>query len=429
MRIVVTIFLTLMIIAAHAQEATTSGEGDAGAPAEEERQEAATEEDELSEKIDAASGSLDDSIGSIEAGRETFGQNFKGDLRVGYTYTDKDDRDGSDQSESEWRGRFRAGGTFALAEKLVIGGRIASTCSTTECNPDLVFDSTLPNSSSIDDGDVTFDQLYIHAFRREKFDVAIGRLQTKFVSRAGVFSKSLDRDDSNSTNVNWTDGVHGVLHVNNEWTGHLILQKNQADGTGNIRRGPIDFNDKDSRISYFLAWENVQRLGPINQQGFDITYMPKSLMKDGDLNGRIEDYIGVVGRFAASWPEGSVGRRLNVAGEIGYAPETPTRAAMGLPGNGDTDGLAWLVSVSAVDFRPQHSVGINYGRTDAGWLLSPQYRENEEVTEIRYMWRRSANLAIDIRARWREELEQQDNTARKREELNVFARFTLGFGH
>jgi hypothetical protein len=102
---------------------------------------------------------------------------------------------------------------------------------------------------------------------------------------------------------------------------------------------------------------------------------------------------------------------------------------MGLPGNGDTDGLAWLVSVSAVDFRPQHSVGINYGRTDAGWLLSPQYRENEEVTEIRYMWRRSANLAIDIRARWREELEQQDNTARKREELNVFARFTLGFGH
>jgi hypothetical protein len=61
--------------------------------------------------------------------------------------------------------------------------------------------------------------------------------------------------------------------------------------------------------------------------------------------------------------------------------------------------------------------------------LSPQYRENEEVTEIRYMWRRSANLAIDIRARWREELEQQDNTARKREELNVFARFTLGFGH
>lgn len=173
----------------------------------------------------------------------------------------------------------------------------------------------------------------------------------------------------------------------------------------------------------------MQRFGPINQQGFDITYMPKSLMKDGGRNGRIENYTTFVGRFAASWPEGSTGRRLNVAGEIGYAPETPSRAAMGLAGTGDTDGLAWLVSASVVDFRQDHSVGINYGRADAGWLLSPQYRENEEAIEIRYMWRRSRNLAIDIRGRWREELEQLENAARKRQELNVFARFTLGFGH
>ena len=287
----------------------------------------------------------------------------------------------------------------------------------------------MPNRSSINDGDITFDQLYIHGFRREKFDIAIGRLQTKFVSRAGVFAKSLDRNDSSGTNVNWTDGVHGILRASKAWTGHLILQKNQADGTGNIRRGPIDFSDEDSRITYFLAWENVQRFGPINQQGFDITYMPKSLMKDGGRNGRIENYTTFVGRFAASWPEGSTGRRLNVAGEIGYAPETPSRAAMGLAGTGDTDGLAWLVSASVVDFRQDHSVGINYGRADAGWLLSPQYRENEEAIEIRYMWRRSRNLAIDIRGRWREELEQLENAARKRQELNVFARFTLGFGH
>jgi len=383
----------------------------------------------LSDAVDAVSGSLDDSVGSIDAGRETRGQKILGDLRVGYTYTDEDSRDASDQSVSEWRGRFRAGGTYSITEKLVFGGRIASTCSTDACDPEFVFDSTLPNSSSIDHGDITFDQLYIHSFRREKFDVAIGRLQTKFVSRAGVFAKSLDRNDSNGSNVNWTDGVHGILHVNKDWTGHLILQKNHADGTGNVRRGPIDFEDDGSRITYFLAWENKRRFGPINQQGFDITYMPRSLMKDGDRNGRIEDYIGFVGRFAASWPLGSIGRHLNIAGEIGYAPETPTRAAMGLAGNGDTDGFAWLVSVSVVDFRPDHSVGINYGRTDAGWLLSPQYRENEEVVEIRYMWRRSLNLAIDIRARWREELEQLENTVRNRQELNVFARFTFGFGY
>ncbi len=384
---------------------------------------------DLSDEVDAASGSLDDSIGSIEAGRDTRGRNFRGDFRVGYTHTDKDNRDATDQTSSEVRGRFRIGGTYNITEKLIVGGRLASTCSTNECNPEFVIDGTLPNQTSINDGDITFDELYLHSFRRKKFDVAIGRLQTKFVSRAGVFAKSLDRNDSSGSNVNWTDGVHGVLHVNNDWTGHLILQKNHADGTGNIRRGPIDFNHEDSRITYFLAWENVRRFGPINQQGFDITYMPRSLMKDGSQDGRIEDYTGFVGRFASSWPEGSTGPRLNIAGEIGYAPETPTRAAMGLAGTGDTDGLAWLVSASMVDFRPGHSIGINYGRTDAGWLLSPQYRENEQALEIRYMWRRSRNLALDIRGRWREELEQLASATRKQKEFNVFARFTLGFGY
>jgi hypothetical protein len=393
-------------------------------------QETATaHEGETAEVVDAESGSLDDSSGSIEdVSGETDTWSFKGDLRVGYSNTDNDNRDGTDQGSSEWRGRFRIGGSYKFSDTLVVGGRLASPCSSEECNPNFVLDGTLPNGASIDDGDVTFDELYIHSFRREKFDVAIGRLQTKFVSRAGVFTKSLDRNDSSGTNVNWTDGVHATLHVSDNWVGHLILQKNQAGGAGNVRRGPIDFDDDDSRITWFHAWENFRRFGPINQQGFDITYMPRSLMKDGDRSGRIKDYVGFVGRFAASWPEGSTGPRLNVAGEIGYAPETPTRAAIGLAGSGDTDGFAWIASVSIVDFRPDHSVGINYGRTDAGWLLSPQYRENEEAIEIRYMWRRSSDLAIDVRGRWREELEQLENTARKREELNVFARFTRGFG-
>jgi len=385
------------------------------------------------DEIDAMSGSLDDSAGSIESGRDTRGDSrewdFQGDLRVGYTRTDKDFRDGTEGSESEWRGRFRFGGTYGVEDTFIAGARLASPCSTENCDPEFVLDGTLPNSTSINDGDITFDQLYIHSFRRERFDIAIGRLQTKFVSRAGVFAKSLDRNDSPGSNVSWTDGAHGILHINEDWTGHVILQKNQANGTGNIRRGPIDFNHEDSRITYFAAAENFRRFGPINQQGFDITYMPRSLMKDGDRSGRIEDYIALVGRFAASWPEGSTDRRLNIAGEIGYAPETPTRASMGLTGAGDTDGLAWLVSVSLVDFRPDHSVGVNYGQADAGYLLSPQYRENERATEVRYVWRRSRNLAIDLRARWREELEQQISTTRKREELNVFARFTWGFGY
>ena len=119
-----------------------------------------------------------------------------------------------------------------------------------------------------------------------------------------------------------------------------------------------------------------------------------------------------------------------MAGEVGYAPETPTRGASGLASSaGDADGTAWNLSISAVDFLPDHSLGINYGETKAGWLLSPDYRQNERVFETRYLWRRSRNLALDIRARWRKDIELRENALRRQEDVNVFARFTLGFGN
>jgi len=118
--------------------------------------------------------------------------------------------------------------------------------------------------------------------------------------------------------------------------------------------------------------------------------------------------------------------RLRVAWEIGYAPETQTRSAAGLAGDGDVDGLAWNVVLSLMDFKPNHSVGINYGQVGAGWLLSPQFRQNESLAEIRYLWRRSRQLALDVRIRIRTELEQRMLSVGKHEEVDFFVRFTWG---
>ncbi len=407
---------------ADADEETAAARADDGEPASPDD----ADDDEADETL---SGSVDDASGSIEVALEedTHGWTFRGDMRAGYVSVDQDRRDGTDDSSSIWLGRFRIGGSYNIADKFVIGGRIASICSTDECDPGFEVDSTLPNSSTIDNGDITFDQLYVHSFRRDRFDIAVGRLQTKFVARAGVFAKSLDRNNSNNFNINWTDGLHGTLHLKEDSVVHVILENNATDGTGSVRRGPIDFADDDSRITYFLAWESLQRKGPFTQLGFDISYLPKSLLKDGSRSGRIEDYTGFVGRFATSWLDETSGPRLNIAGELAYAPETPTRTAMGLPGSGDTDGLAWNLTASVLDFRNNHNIGINYGRTDAGWLLSPQFRENEELIEIRYLWRPSRTRALEIRARLRNELLQLNGAIRKQEELDVYVRLTLGF--
>jgi len=189
---------------------------------------------------------------------------------------------------------------------------------------------------------------------------------------------------------------------------------------------PLNFIDDDSRGTTFLAFENLQREGFLIQRGLDISYLPKSLLKDGGLNGRIEDYWGLVARAAGRWPVRPVGPSLRVSGELGYAPETQTKASENLVGTGDVDGLAWNFTASIMNFWPDHSIGINYGRTDAGWLLSPQYGKNEQLFEFRYLWRKSRQLAIDIRGRWLEDLEKPLNADRKCDSFDFYLRLTWG---
>ena len=382
---------------------------------------------------DSMSGSLDDSAGSIETARDAAetmveeGWTATGDLRVGYVRSETELRDGTSTTETNWRGRFRIGASYGLNEWLIGKARIATSCTSDECDPSLTLDPTIDTRSTIDQGKITFDEFYLHVFRRKRFDVALGRLQTKFVARAGIFAKSLDRNNSHNFNVNWTDGIHGTYYFRDKSILHMIAEYNDSDGPSSVRRGALDFADSGSRVSYFVAWETQNRLGPLTQRGLDISYLPSALLKDGLQTGPIEDYIGIVARFASARPFGSRGARWNVAMEFGYAPETPTLAAAGLPGDGDTDGFAITFAASLMDVRPNHSIGFNYARADAGWLLSPQYRENEELVEIRYQWRKSRNLAFDFRVRGRKELERLSGESQERDETDFFARFTLGF--
>ena len=77
-----------------------------------------------------------------------------------------------------------------------------------------------------------------------------------------------------------------------------------------------------------------------------------------------------------------------------------------------------------MDVLPGHSFGINYARSDPGWLLSPVYRPNEETLVLRYHWRPVPRLQVELQARWREDLEQLLNTQRKREVFDWRLRLT-----
>jgi hypothetical protein len=115
---------------------------------------------------------------------------------------------------------------------------------------------------------------------------------------------------------------------------------------------------------------------------------------------------------------------MRIAGEIGYAPTTPTRQAVNTGTSGDTDGLAWNVSASLMEFARGHSVGLLYGRAGAGWLISPQYRDNEEQIELRWSWRPTPDVVIDARVRRRKELSRLVTASQRTDELDVFVRAT-----
>jgi hypothetical protein len=77
-----------------------------------------------------------------------------------------------------------------------------------------------------------------------------------------------------------------------------------------------------------------------------------------------------------------------------------------------------------MNFLPGHSAGINYGYTDAGWLLSPSYRQNEGTFTVRYHWRPRPRVQLEVQARWREENDQWVNAVQKRETFDWRARLT-----
>ena len=190
-----------------------------------------------------------------------------------------------------------------------------------------------------------------------------------------------------------------TYRAGNDWTSHLILQYNSKDGPSNVRRFPLDFAASDARVSYHLAFENLEPKRLMIQRALTFSYLPASLRQvtpDGVVR---DDYVGVVGRLGHRWPKRHEGWRIRSSLEVGYAPTTQSHALAGVVGDGDAGGLAWAITASVMDFIPNHSIGLNYARTEAGWLLSPQYASNEELLEVRYMWRPTSRITVDVRGR------------------------------
>jgi len=348
---------------------------------------------------------------------------FDGDLRGGYFDTEVDARDGSRDDSDEYRLRFRYGANYSFSEQFRIRGRLAASCSDSDCDPSVDIARTPSQGSDIEGGELVVDEFYF-GYEQGPLALVLGRQQTRSLTRGGVFATDLSRLTSPNMTVNWTDGLSLLYRSSGGWLSELITQYNDEDGSSTLARSPLDFHDDDSRLSYFYSLENREPWGVFTQRGFDITWMPSALLVDGSRAGQLEDYWALVGRLAAELPIGSGYPSIVVAGQIGYAPETPREETVATGSGGDVGGLAWHLDASWMNFFPRHSLGLNYGVTDAGWLLSSSYRPNEETLTLRYHWRPLPHTQLEIQARWREERDKLVGSLRKRDTFDWRLRLT-----
>lgn len=360
------------------------------------------------------------------AAQEADGWKFTGDLRGGYFASEATARDGAKSDQDALNARLRLALEKSFGSGWSVRTRAAGRFSSEQDGIDVYLRSHAPRRTGAAFGDITLDEAYVgYQAADNGLKLRVGRFQTAFAV-PGVASKGLDRNDSPNTDVNWTDGVHLELPVMGGWRAHLIGQYRHAKGSGAVARAPLDFSAGSSRGTVFVGLENTQALGPVTQRMLSLTWMPDSLADRGLADPSRKDYVTVDARVAAQWLLGGSGPRMVAGLEVAYALNTPRGDVTPAGGQGDAGGLAWQVQASVYDFAPRHNLGVAYGRADAGWLISPDFRPNDKLAEVRYQWRFLPRTSIEARLRERRELEHPAGT-RARVDHDLYVRVSHKF--
>lgn len=373
-----------------------------------------------------AAAGLATSFAAVGAPADASDWMFSGDLRAGYFASERTARDGTESEQEAFNARLRLAFERGFGEGWTVRTRVAGRFSSTQSGIDVYLRSHAPTRTGAAFGDITLDEAYLgYQAPNDGLRLRVGRFQTAFAV-PGVASKGLDRNDSPNTDVNWTDGVSLEFPVAGGWRGHLIGQYRNSKGSGGVAHAPLDFSDGSSRVTLFFGLENTHRWGPITQRMLSLTWMPDSLADRGLADPSRKDYVTIDARIAAEWPLGADGPRLVTGAEVGHALETPRDAVTGTGGTGNAGGLAWQVQFSVYDFAPKHNIGVAFGSARAGWLLSPDFRPNDRLAEIRYQWRFLPKTSLEARVRERRELEHPTGS-RARIDRDLYLRVTHKF--
>lgn len=348
-----------------------------------------------------------------------------GDSRIGYFNQHRHERDRSSATNDEFRLRLRGGLKWRPDDHWTVAARLAGRYTTAQSSTHFIVDRYTTTTDGMAFGESTVDEFYVD-YRYAQGALRAGRFQMKH-ELMGVGKKSLDSNDSSNTEITWTDGLLWTRAFDNGWQTKLLLEHNDRKGPSNTKRAPLHFLDSDARWSAFTALENEQAWGPVVQRVISLNWLPDALYHRGLDAGSNEDYLALVARTSLQWPVGNDGSSFMLGLEGGYAPNTPSKQSLGLPGNGDTRGTAFQIKLNWLDFAPGHGIAFIAARAEAGWLLSPDFRPNNDLYEVRYQFKPAPQHTFEARLRQRSDIDKPLGAQRERKDVDFYLRYTLKF--
>lgn len=351
-----------------------------------------------------------------------------GDLRVHfYAENWRDTRSGGTDDAATSGSRFRLRLKRDIGERCRFQTRFAATAADEGNDWDFYIRADRDTGTAVNPGTATFDEFFVQCESEESGSQwRFGRVQSN-LDLPQMATRSLDRSQASSLNIGWTDAIAFRQQLGRGWYGEVLAQYNGSDGNGQTTRGPLTFDDSDSRVGFFGVLGSEAEVGPVFMRALAVTVYPDALAAEGLESSAREDYVTTTFKVGAGWDLGDSNRRLVAVGEIGRAFETPERFALGLPGSGDADGWGWQLGADLVNVFPRHTMGLNYGRADAGWLISNDFRQNNELAEFRWQFKYSAALRFEFRARWRRELDRLSDASFLQRDRDVRVRTTWKF--
>lgn len=356
---------------------------------------------------------------------------ISGDWRVSWQNTWRDDRDASESDSDVFATRLRLRLDAAVHGNFSFRARLAGTFEEDGNETEFFIRSQRQSPTAIRPGSITLDEAYLR-WRSDSraTELRIGR-QGHSIRLPLIVDRSLDRDTAVNVDIGWQDGIRLIRKLAGGWKADLFTQYNGHDGNGIANRGPTDFRDSDSRVSYYAGIQNDEVWGPVFFRQLGLNWYPDTLAPNGLADLKREDYLTASAKLAAGWEVGRFvgadGTRFILAGELGRTFEQPTNATMRIGTSGDADAWAWQLGADLRGFVPKHNMGILYGRVQAAWLITPGFRENESYLEARYIFNITDAIAWEVRVRKREELDSRIGAARQRRDVDLRTRLTWRF--